>query len=349
MDTLTKLRDRIDWLDSQIASLLNERMRAADQVGRVKKEQQLKVADQSREKKVLENVETTVQHPVLKSNIANIYNAIMQESRIAQHFYHHTTMPFQSIGIIGMGLIGGSICKAIKLKNPGIKICTVLHGSEEGLLEKTGAWIDGVYSTLAGLTQNCELIILASPIGTIIPLAQEIRRQASNQKLLVIDVASVKSQITAEFEELTLGQIEYLSTHPMSGKETNGFANSQATLFVNRPWLVVPHGKNSSRALESVIELIRYVGAEPITLSAEEHDKQTALISHLPALISRSYLDYVNSINPEITKISGPGFQSFTRLAHDNPEMRHEIAGINQRNIVHYLEKWLEHIKTKEA
>src|ERR1700722_2502057 len=101
MSEIKKLRDRIDWLDTQIASLLNERMKAADQIGRVKQANHQEVTDHSREKFVLDNVETIVQHPTLKANISNIYKEIMQESRTAQQFFQHLSLPFRRIGILG--------------------------------------------------------------------------------------------------------------------------------------------------------------------------------------------------------------------------------------------------------
>lgn len=346
MDELKKLRDRIDWLDTQIASLLNERMRAADQVGKIKRIIQQDVADQSRERSVLNQVETIIQHPILKANISNIYREIMQESRIAQQFFQHLSQPFRRIGIIGLGLIGGSICKGIKTKDSSIEIGTLMRESEDDALAKTGGWVDHVYATMGDLVQNSELIILASPISTIIPLAEEIKLYSVHvEKLIVIDMASVKGEIVATFEKLSGENIEYISTHPMAGKENGGFANSQATLFVNRPWIVVPHKKNSSIGKESIKEWIHFLGSKPICLESHVHDQRAALISHLPSILSKSYLDFVNSIDPESVSISGPGFQTFTRLAHDNQEMRGEIAAYNEQVIQDYLDQWLEFLR----
>jgi len=343
MDKLKKLRDRIDWLDTQIASLLNERMRSTDQAGKIKRTIQQEVADPSREMSVLNQVETIVQHPILRASISNIYREIMQESRIAQQFSQHLSQPFRRIGIIGMGLMGGSICKGIKTKDPSIKIGTLMHESEDVSLAKTGGWIDHVYSTIGDLIQNAELIILASPISTIIQLAEEIKLKATHlEKLIVIDIASVKGEIVAAFENLSCENIEYMSTHPMAGKENRGFANSQATLFVNRPWIIVPHKKNCSDRIESIKELILFLGSNPLCLEADVHDQQAALVSHLPSILSKYYFDFVNSTHPESLMIAGPGFQTFTRLAQDNHEMREEIAKYNQPVIHHYLEQWLE-------
>lgn len=348
MNKLKKLRDRIDWLDAQIASLLNERMQAADQVGKIKRIIQQDVADLSREMSVLNQVEAIIQHPTLKANISNIYREIMQESRTAQEFFRHLSQPFRRIGIIGMGLMGGSICKGMKTKDASIQIGTLMCESEDHSLAKTGGWVDQVYSTIGDLIQNSELIILATPISTIIPLAEEIKLNSVRlEKIIVIDIASVKEGIVATFEKLSCKNIEYISTHPMAGKVDKGFTNSQATLFVNRPWIVVPHKENSSSGIESIKELFLFLGAKPICLEAKVHDQQAALISHLPSVLSKSYFDFVNSIDPESLIIAGPGFQTFTRLAHDNHEMREEIAKCNHQAIHDYLDQWLKFLIKK--
>jgi len=348
MDRLNKLRERIDWLDAQIASLLNERMMAADQVGKIKQTEDQEVRDPSREMNVLNQVQMLVQHPTLKANIANIYQEIMQEARTAQQFFRHLSQPFRTIGIIGLGLMGGSICKALKTKDSSIEIATITHLSEDDSLARQGGWIDKEYSTVADLAQNCELIILATPISKILGLAEEIKRSAQTlTKLVVIDIASVKQEIAETFEKLSCDEIDYVPTHPMAGKEKGGFANSQATLFVNRPWIVVPHKNHRSETLDHIQELIQFLGSKPISLEAKVHDQQTALVSHIPSILSKSYLDFINSIDPESLKISGPGFESFTRLAYGNAQMRAEICACNHEAIENYLTQWIEFLKKR--
>lgn len=346
MDNLKKLRDRIDWLDTQIATLLDERMRAGDQVGKIKRMAQQDIPDQSREKNVLNQVEMIIQHPILKANISSIYKEIMQASRTGQQFFQHLSQPFRRIGIVGMGLMGGSICKGLKTKDASIEIGVLTYESEDLPLAKAGGWIDKEYAKLTDLIQNSELIILASPISTIVQLAEEIKHHSpALEKLIVMDIASVKEKIVETFEKLSSEKIEYISTHPMAGKENSGFANSQATLFVNRPWALVPHKGNRTSNMDSIKELILFLGSKPICLEAKVHDQQAALISHLPSILSKSYLDFVNFADPESIKISGPGFQTFTRLAHDNSQMRGEIAKYNQQIIHDYLEQWLHYLK----
>ena len=181
MDQLKKLRDRIDWLDSQIASLLNERMRASDQMGEIKRANHTDIADPSREKSVLHQVETMVQHPVLKADIVNIYKEIMSESKIAQQFLQHLSQPFRRIGIIGLGLMGGSIIKALKAKDPSVHIGCTDYASKDAELAEMSGLIDHKSKTLPDLVRDSELIILAVPISAVIPLAKEIRACANEK------------------------------------------------------------------------------------------------------------------------------------------------------------------------
>lgn len=349
MDELKKLRDRIDWLDTQIASLLNERMRAADQIGRLKQNRQQAVSDRVREENVIKHVETVAQHPVLKAEIINVYSEIMRESRVAQHFLRVMELPFARIGIIGIGLIGGSICKAIKSKRPNVEIFALkdpnndcLHAVEEG-------WIDQLYEDCAGLLKEVELLILASPISTIIPFSKQLSHVKNfNQPRIIIDVASVKAEIAIEFEKLCDENLEFIATHPMAGKEVTGFVHSQATLFVDRPWVITPHQKNRRENIDKVKNFVEFLGSHPVILDAATHDRQAALVSHLPAIIAKSYFDFVNHLDSSSTNIAGPGFQSFTRLAYSNSEMRSDILNSNRTEITTLFEQWLDYLKRYE-
>lgn len=345
MDPLKTWRDQLDQLDTQIALLLNQRMHVVDQIGRIKNEQMLHLTDKNRENEVLHHVEDVVEHPVLKEHMGMIYKAILEASRNDQQFSQLQMTPFRRIGIIGLGLMGGSICKALKMKDPIIEIDTLRHLSEDDLLASQAGVIHKVHESLTQLMQSVELIILATPISTVIPFAREIRRQHTmNKKLLVMDIGSVKGEITHTFEQLTDDNLEFVATHPMAGKEKSGFKNSQGILFVHSPWIVVPHKRNQQKTIDDVMTFVRYLGAEPLCLDATIHDSQAALVSHLPAILSRAFVDFVNNIDPESIMIAGPGFKGFTRLAQDNREMQAEIAYYNRQSIRRLMEKWMEYL-----
>lgn len=242
-------------------------------------------------------------------------------------------MVFQKVGIIGLGLIGGSIAKVLKEK--GYYVATVKSKSPD--IAKAKKMIDRVFPTLDELAAEVDLLILATPLSAILPIAREIK---ADHPLLVIDVGSVKGAIVKEFAKLTKGPVEFLSTHPMAGTEKSGFNASDPNLFKDAPWIIVPHKKNKAK-LEGWIRLF---GAKPIVMSADEHDRKAALISHLPALISKALLDFVEKKDPDSIKIAGPGFRSMTRLAKGNPELMEEIYQFNKKNIDTLWKEWVFNI-----
>lgn len=240
-------------------------------------------------------------------------------------------MRFQKVGIIGLGLIGGSIAKALKQK--GYYVATVKSKSPD--VAKAKKIIDDVFPNLEALIQEVDLLVIATPLSSIIPIARQI---SSDHPLLVIDVGSVKGPIVKEFAKLTKGKVEFLATHPMAGTEKSGFDAADPNLFRDAPWIVVPHRKNKAK-LDKWIE---FFGAKPIVMPAEEHDRKVALISHLPGLISKILWDFVQEKDPTSVKVAGPSFKTMTRLAHGNQQLREEIAKMNRKNLEAVWKQWLD-------
>lgn len=254
------------------------------------------------------------------------------------------------IGIIGLGLIGGSIAKTLK-KNVGQKIqiasvkreCADL---EMAIHEKV---VDKVFSTWEELIAWSDLIILASPLSTLSHYTKEIaERCPKEKKLLVIDVSSVKKAVISSFETHTTQNLEFLSTHPMAGREQWGFAHSDSSLFQDCCWILSPHAKNTKAGFDLVSQLIVTLGGRPMVLSPQKHDEQVALISHLPALLSRLLLEFVEKTNPEALQLAGPGFRSMTRLARDNPQLHREIAAFNCEELAKQLAHLIEYISREK-
>jgi prephenate dehydrogenase/chorismate mutase len=348
MENLKLLRQRLDEIDFQIVKLLNKRMELADEIAEWKTQHQTPITDLEREMEVMTHVHEEVKNPVLNDFIDNIYKQIIDCAKASQSLRKRHTLPFFDIGIIGLGLIGGSIAKSIKAKQPSIRLYALdFPDAHEAIQSRL---IDKTFSTLCELADHCDLIVLATPISTIIPIAQQIS-EASNQlkrPLLVIDIASVKGKIVDCFETLTSSFVEYLSTHPMAGSEKSGFKNSVSSLFVNAPWVIVPHKKNHEHRIDQTRSFIEFLGAAPCLLNAQIHDKRAALISHLPGQISQNIFNFVKQIDPESLEMAGPGFKSMTRLAHSNPLLRSEIASANAANIKYYLNEWLKYIQKGE-
>lgn len=330
--SLNKLRQQLDKINAEIVAAMNKRMQVAEEIAAYKKEQGLPFEDIEREKEVIELAKNKSEHPILKDKIGELFKLLMASAKDIEPWQRYQESPFLKIGIIGLGLMGGSIAKALKTKNSAITIAT-LHADNQDIVEavKVGI-IDVCYPTLEQLIKNCELIILSTPLSAIIPLAESIAKVGCHD-LIVIDIGSVKSQIAEAFEKLSSESIEFVATHPMAGSEKQGFAHSQATLFLRAPWVITPHRHNKEQTLHKVEQLLLYLGSSPKRMNPRDHDEQAALISHLPGMISADYLRFVEEKRPESLSIAGPGFRSFTRLAHSNAQMRKEIAELNAEHI----------------
>lgn len=255
------------------------------------------------------------------------------------------SLPHQ-IGIIGLGLIGGSIAKALKKHVPNVVIGSLERECGDLQAAVKSGVVDTLFSSWEELIGWSQLIILASPLSTLSLCAWEIAKRCPERKnLIVIDVGSVKKAVFPCFETWTQGPLEFLSTHPMAGKEKWGFENSDADLFQERCWILSPHSKNKDSTLEMISRLVCALGGQPTAIDPKEHDEQVALISHFPALLSCLLLKFVETKNKESLKLAGPGFQSMTRLSHDNPQMQKEIATFNRDELRKLLKLFLEFIR----
>lgn len=229
-------------------------------------------------------------------------------------------MSSHKIGIIGLGLIGGSIAKGLEGKKE------ILLGEEH--------------------LEEVDILVLAVPLSAILEIGEKLAARQRKRPLIIFDVGSVKGEIARRFEALSSPWIEFVATHPMAGKEESGFEHSDAALFQGAPWIVTPHAKNTEAGLGAVEEIIRLLGARPLRMSGADHDRRAALVSHVPYLLSKALLAFAEERDPACLAMAGPGFRSMTRLAKDNPEMRREIGAMNEKNIRHELVNFIAFLET---
>lgn len=343
-NTLDEIRAQLDQIDGEIAALLNQRMQLAEMLAVYKQKHLLPIEDCLREDEVILKLIHAVQHPVLKEKIGGIYQKIMEAAKIVQSFQQVLNFPFKRVGIVGFGLIGGSIARALHVKDIKIEISCLTRENQEA--KKSGI-VDNEYLSLYELVLNSDLIILACPINAVETYAEEIMQlhKECKRRLVVIDVASVKEAITKRFENLTSGGIEFVATHPMAGSEKSGFENSEATLFAGAPWIISKHENNSQEGLRLIEEVIKFFGARPLFLDPKVHDRQTAIVSHIPGMLSKAILNFASEIDPECLSIAGSGFKSMTRLAYSNPQMRDDIFKLNRETILKYFPLFIDKLK----
>jgi prephenate dehydrogenase len=254
---------------------------------------------------------------------------------------------FQRVAIIGMGLIGGSIGLALRKKQAVVEVVGYdLGGGVCDRACRMGA-IDQCYSTLANTVRGAELVVLATPVGAMYRLLQELAPVLS-PGTVVTDVASTKEQVTRWAEELLPTNVSFVGGHPMAGREVSGIEAADATLFRERIYCLTPAAQTLPAAVSKVCSLVEILGARVHFLDAAAHDEQVAGISHLPFLASIALMNTVAEDRTwnDAAVLAASGFRDASRLAAGNPEMYRDICLTNSTAIVGWLDKYIESLQT---
>lgn len=251
-------------------------------------------------------------------------------------------MQSTTFGFIGLGLIGGSIAKAIKEKIPGSNIIAYDISAETLSIAKEEHIADITTDSIDEQFRTCDYIFLCAPVQKNDKNLQTIKNILSPTCLLT-DVGSVKSQIHHAIKEAGL-QSQFIGGHPMAGSERVGFINSKAGLLENAYYILTPTEEIPKERIESYRQLVELLGAIPLVLSPEQHDYVTAAISHLPHVIAYSLVNLVkDSDSPEgiMKLIAAGGFKDITRIASSSPAMWQQICMTNTDNISRLLSDYI--------
>lgn len=242
------------------------------------------------------------------------------------------------IGIVSLGLIGGSLYKC--LSNSLNEIYAVTRNKET--IEKAKKYSENV-STDINILRECEVVFVASPISNTLEILEVLEKVVS-EKTIVLDCASVK-----EFVMKRKYKYKFIGSHPMAGTEFNGFDASFESLFDGTKWVLTPAEDIKNEDIETVRKIIGLTGAKIIITSAKEHDMAVALISHMPMLISQAVFKTAESSELAM-KLASSGFRDVTRLGMSNPVMANDMLNYNHSNIEKSLEQLNQAIKdlTKE-
>lgn len=215
----------------------------------------------------------------------------------------------RKIGVIGLGLIGGSIFK--DLKSLGYDVIAVSK-SQNG---------DTIYKTYDVL-KDCDLVFVCSPMNKTLSVLDELEGILSSDTV-VTDVCSLKDFVCKKVRPY-----KFVPSHPMAGTENKGYESSFEGLFKGAKWVVTPcFGKS-----EELIDIIKKLGAEPVITTPEKHDEAAAMISHMPMVLAQA-LFLAASENPLALEIASSGFRDMTRLALSNEEMAYDMVSMNSKNI----------------
>jgi prephenate dehydrogenase len=253
--------------------------------------------------------------------------------------------PFQTVSIIGLGLIGGSIALAVRERWPATRIRGVDRKAVLAHAMGSGA-IDGAVDSAADAC-DADLIILAAPVRQNLKLLAEIaqRLQAAT---IVTDVGSTKRGIVDAAAALAFAG--FVGGHPIGGAEQGGFGFARPDLFRHRPWIFTPSPSTPASALDRLFEFARGLDARPSVMDAAEHDRVMAFLSHLPQLTASALMDVIgSSAGGSGLRLAGRGLVDTTRLASSPAETWRDVCATNADAVAVALDQLIARLSELRA
>ncbi|MDQ3188938.1 MAG: prephenate dehydrogenase/arogenate dehydrogenase family protein [Pseudomonadota bacterium] len=239
------------------------------------------------------------------------------------------------MALIGVGLIGGSFARAAKRAGKFDRIIGFDVQSEALRRALELGVIDDIALSAAHAVANADLVMIATPIGSIRDVLSEIAAHLSDTAIIT-DVASAKaSVIETASEQLGVAFSRFVPGHPIAGSEHSGVERSDAMLFRGNTCVTTPVVQTGSDALEGIESLWRDVGCVVKRMTPQEHDRVFAAVSHLPHLIAFALVANIASQSDADRKfeMAGPGFRDFTRIARSSASLWSDICVSNRAAI----------------
>jgi len=249
-----------------------------------------------------------------------------------------TTMP--NVCIIGLGLIGGSLAKALRRAYSNIYITGLDINPMFIAKAQREAVVDFATDNLKLAVESANVIFLCTPITDIVEKLREIAGVSLNGAI-ISDTGSTKFEIVTKAESISLNNVHFIGGHPMTGSEQTGYDASMAHLFENAYYVLTPTSSTPLEKLETLSNLVSATGAIPINMDAKTHDYIVGSISHLPHVLASLLVNLVSDIDdPEQfrVKLAAGGFKDITRIASSNPKMWRDISLSNKNHLISLID-----------
>ncbi len=247
---------------------------------------------------------------------------------------------FKKIVVFGVGLIGGSFALALRKANAvgevvgfGRSAATLAQAQQLGILDRIG-------QSEADEVRDADLIMLATPVGQMADILRRIAPHLGAGTLLT-DAGSTEANVVAAVRECLPGALgRFVPAHPIAGAEKSGAAAAQADLYQGKKVVLTPMPENAADSVARVRAAWETCGAAVSELSAEQHDRVFAAVSHLPHLLSFALVhDIAGQAERDLLlSFAASGFRDFTRIAASSPEMWRDICLANREALLHELD-----------
>jgi len=245
-----------------------------------------------------------------------------------------------TVGVIGVGLIGGSIALAARRAGYSVKLFEPFAKLNSRKYRGTVLVQD-----LRALVTNTQLVIIATPISALASLAKDLAALVQPETV-VSDVASVKGAVAEILRPALSGRCEYLPSHPMAGSEKSGPESAKATLFDDSVTIISPEFTVSGESVKLVEDFWRDLGCRVLRSSVSEHDRLVAAVSHLPHLVAALLTDSIANHTPAALNFAGPGFRDVTRVVSGSPGLWAEILLANRLALLEHIANFRDTLET---
>lgn len=246
------------------------------------------------------------------------------------------------IAIVGLGLMGASLAMDLMTNN----LCREVRG----VARRTRTVLDAFFAGAVDLATNdlhtgvmgADIVILATPVRTIVDQIKEIAPTLW-PGTIVMDMGSTKGGICAALDALP-AYVQPIGGHPMTGKETAGFDSAEPNLYRNATWVLSPLPRTTTDTVDLSLELVEAVGARPVVLPPERHDRLVAAISHLPFLAASALVHTAQETgkdDPALWELAAGGFRDTSRVAASDTKMFLDILMTNKPAVLAQLDDYI--------
>jgi prephenate dehydrogenase len=249
------------------------------------------------------------------------------------------------VAIVGLGLMGGSLAGALKEQDACREVWGVARREETIEEAMRRGFIHGGTCNLAKGVEQADLIVLATPVRTILELIPRVGSLA-RAGCLLMDLGSTKARVVEAMEALP-PYLQAVGGHPMCGKEASGIKAAEATLYEGAAFVLTPLRRTNSEALMLAQELVEAIGARPLLMDAERHDRLVAAVSHLPYLLSVGLVATAEEIAAEdelVWELAASGFRDTSRLAASDVTMMLDVLLTNRRAVGETLSRFVNQL-----
>lgn len=252
-------------------------------------------------------------------------------------------MKINKIGIAGLGLIGGSLAKAVKKYIKDTEIIAYNRNPEPLITALNEGIIDHYTTSIDDSFSGCTIIFICTPVSTLKEVAHGLFSHAGKD-CIITDVGSTKANIFREISSIE--GINYIGGHPMAGSEKIGYGAANADLFLNARYIITPMESTAPAHIAFLEYFIKTIGAVPVILDPDIHDYAAGAISHVPHVIASSIVNTVERLDKDSTMktLAAGGFKDITRIASSSPFVWASISMENKEKIIALLDEFEKEI-----